>query len=211
MKRWFPFLPLMIVPAAGSFLCQFAAGARLVPGGVGFVAGAAFVLVLPWAISTFAFIRAPEASLIARLAIFALAMALQVGGLLVAPPGATSEMMGMAFRQGRAFPSEELDQCARRIRDRWRAGTLATNRFDELRSLRGSRDSVLISEAELPESLRGRFDEVFLRVTATDGRVQVYFSLGPRYGIVCDDRPKVRSISECSIQAGVHAYRDQRP
>jgi hypothetical protein len=168
----------MIVPAAGFFLCQFAEGARLVAGGVGFFAGAAFVLVLPWAISTFAFIRAREASLITRLAIFAWAMALQVGGLLVAPPGATSEMMGMAFRHRREFPSEVLDQCARRIRDRWQAGTLATNRVDQLRSLRGYRDGILIAQVELPESLRGRFDEVFLRTPGTGGQVQVYFSPG---------------------------------
>ncbi len=211
MKRWLPFLPLMIVPAAGSFLCQFAVGAGLLPGGIGFVAGAACFLALPWAISTFVLFRAGKASLGARLAIFALAMALQVGGLLVAPPGATSEMMGMAFRHRREFPSEVLDQCAQRIRDRWSAGTLATNRVDELRSLRGYRDGILIAEAELPESLRGRFDEVFLRTPGTGGQVQVYFSLGPRSGIVCDDRQKVRSISECTILAGVHAYRDQRP
>lgn len=211
MKRWLPFLPLMIVPAAGFFLCQFVVGAGLLPGGIGFLAGAACALALPWVISALVSVRARNASAVARLAIFALAMALQVGGLLVAPLGATSEMMGMAFRRGRDLPCEEIDQCARRIRDRWQAGTLATNRVDGLRSLRGYPDTLLIAERELPESLRGRFDEVFLRVAATDGRVQVYFSLGPRYGIVCDDRPKVRNVSECSIQAGVHAYRDQRP
>jgi hypothetical protein len=186
----------MIVPAAGSFLCQFAEGAGLLPGGIGFVAGAACFLALPWAISAFVFFRVGKSSLGARLAIFALAMALQVGGLLVAPLGATSEMMGMAFRRGRDLPCEEIDQCAQRIRDRWSAGTLATNRVAELRSLRGYRDGILIAEAELPESLRGRFDEVFLRTAGTGGQVQVYFSLGPRIGIVCDDRSKVRSISE---------------
>jgi hypothetical protein len=210
MKRALLFLPLLGLAPVGHFLGSYLDGAGVLPRGSGFLVSAASMFILPWVIAGL-FLTVAKAAWPIRIALFICALLVQAVLLFtVVPAGATSEMMGIAHRVRREFPPDQMRDCAARLRQKHRDGTLAIRQGDRGHSFLMSETAVMVDDAELPVSLRGRFDRVFIQQDRVTGDEQVYFSLGERTGIVCDSRKHVREFFVCSMAEGVHAYRYQR-
>jgi hypothetical protein len=72
--------------------------------------------------------------------------------------------------------------------------------------------AVVVADSELPDSLRGRFQRVFIQHYQNTHDEQVFFALNEQMhkGIICDSRPYVSDFGERSIGESVHAYYYQR-
>lgn len=210
MRRTLLFLPLLALAPLGHFLGSYLDGAGILSRGSGFLLSTASMFLLPWVVSAL-FLTIGKAAWPMRITLFICALVLQ-GVLLatVVPAGATSEMMGIAHRLRRQFPADQMRDCAARLRHKHRDGTLALRQGDRGHSFLMSESAVMVDDSELPASLRGRFDRVFMQPDRTTGEEQVFFSLDERTGIVCDSRKHVREFFVCSMADGVHAYRYQR-
>src|SRR5262249_31795971 len=128
----------------------------------------------------------------------------------VIPAGATSEMMGIAHRLRGEFPPDQIRTCAATLRQKEHDGTLTVRHGDKGQSFVMSEKAVLVDDSELPTSLRGRFERVFIEPDQDAAEQRVYFSFDERTGIICDSRKNVREFFVCSMADGVHAYRYQR-
>lgn len=210
MSRTLFCLPLLAIAPLVCFLGDYLGGAGILPAGFGFLASAAGMFLLPWA-AAFLFSVILKAKLPIRVLFSRTAMVLQ-GILLftIVPPGATCEMMGIAYRLRHEFPVDELRDCAAHIRQKFHDGTLKVSPRDKDDHFIVAQDAVVISDTELPDSLRGRFQRVFIQKSPVTGEVQVVFALGSTMGIICDSRTHVREFFVCSMADGVQAYRYQR-
>ena len=122
-------------------------------------------------------------------------------------------MMGTAHRLRREFPPDQIRACADSLRRKFHEGTLATSQVakdPDVMHYMLSETAVVVVDAELPESLRGRFRRVFIQRPPNSDGEEVMFALGDNTGIVCDSRKYVRDFWVCSMAEGVHAYRYQR-
>ena len=119
-------------------------------------------------------------------------------------------MMGIAHRLRSEFSCDELRDCANRIRQKFQDGTLKTSPREKDDGFVVAPDALVVAEAELPESLRGRFKEVFIQPRSDSREYQVVFALEKSKGIMCDNRKHLREFFFCSMADGVHAYRYQR-
>jgi hypothetical protein len=209
MRRAFLFLPLLALAPLGHFLGSFLDGSGVLPGGSGFLVSATSMFILPWAVAALFFtVRVVWP---VRVSLFIGALIAQ-GVLLftVVPAGATSEMMGIAYRFRQEYPPDQMRACAAGLRQKQLEGTLAVRQAGEDHTFLMSETAVLIDDSELPMQLRGRFEYVFIQPERDTGEQRVYFSLDERTGIVCDSRKEVREFFVCSMADGVHAYRYQR-
>jgi hypothetical protein len=210
MKRTLSFLPLLGLSPLGSFLGEYLDGAGVLPRGSGLLVGGFCAFILPWVVAA-AFALIARTTWTVRLLLFICALVAQpVLFFILTPPGATSEMMGIAHRLSREFPPDQMRDCAGRLRQKHHDGTLTVRRRDSGHSFLMSESAVMVDDSELPVSLRGRFDRVFIQQDRVTGDEQVFFSLGEETGIVCDSRKHVREFFVCSMAEGVHAYRYQR-
>ena len=210
MKRALLFLPLLSLAPLGHFLGSYLDGAGILPRGYGFLGSAASMFILPWVVSGL-FLTITKAAWPIRISLFICALLVQAVLLFtVVPAGATSEMMGIANRMRREFPPDQMRDCAARLRQKHRDGTLTVRQGDRGHSFLMSESAVMVDDSELPVSLRKRFDRVFIQQDRVTGEEQIFFSLGKQTGIVCDSRKHVREFFVCSIGEGVHAYRYQR-
>ena len=210
MKRVLPFLPLVCLSPLGYFLASYYDGAGILPRGSGFLISAACMFLLPWIVSA-AFAALAKTTWAVRTALFICTLVAQPVLLFAfTPPSATSEMMGIAHRLRREFPPDEMRACAAGLREKERDGTLAAKPAGKDRSFLMSENAVLVEDSELPVSLRGRFQRVFIQPDHDSGERQVYFALDERTGIVCDSRKDVREFFVCSMGDGVQAYRYER-
>ena len=96
------------------------------------------------------------------------------------------------------------------FRQKFHDGTLKVGPLDKDNYFIVAQDAEVVSDTELPDSLRGRFQRVFIQKSPVTGEVQVVFSIGSTTGIVCDSRTHVREFFVCSMADGVQAYRYQR-
>ncbi|HTB85681.1 MAG TPA: hypothetical protein VK742_18695 [Candidatus Sulfotelmatobacter sp.] len=210
MSRTLFCLSLLVIAPLVNFLGNYLGGAGILPAGFGFLAGASSMFLLPWA-AAFLFSAILKAKPSIRVLFFAAAMVLQ-GVLLftIVPPGATCEMMGIAHRLGHEFSVDELRNCAMHFRQKFHDGTLKVGPLDKDNYFIVAQDAEVVSDTELPDSLRGRFQRVFIQKSPVTGEVQVVFSIGSTTGIVCDSRTHVREFFVCSMADGVQAYRYQR-
>lgn len=193
-------LLLLGVAPVGSFLASYLSGAGALSEGTGLVLGAGFMLGLPWLISAL-FAAVAKVTWPIRVAIFVGTLAVQGGLIWALPPGATAQTMGFAHTVGRTLSSDDLRQCAARLRQQQQAGTLAQT---------STSDGPVVDQADLPPSLRGRFVRVYLQSSTHPGGQQVVFELSRQTGIICDDRKSVSDFFTHSMAEGVHAYRYQR-
>jgi len=210
MKRCLLCLPLLALAPLGHFLGFYLAGPGVLPFNISFLVSAMSMFILPWAVSAI-FAAVPKTPWVIRITLFICAMLVQ--GLLfvkVAPAGAASEMMGIAHRLRGAFPPNQLHDCAEHLRQKRRDGTLALGDKDSDRYFPMSESAVVVPDSELPVSLRGRFQRVFIQRDHDTGDEQVWFALDGRSGIVCDSRKQVHDFFLWSMADGVHAYRYQR-
>ena len=213
MKRTLLFLPLLGLAPLGAFLGSYLAGACNLPFGIGFLASSACLFMLPWGVSSLV--------LIINKTSWPIRMSLFIGVLLVqyvllftvVPAGATSEMMGIAHRLRREFPPAQMRDCAARLRQKHHDGTLTVRQGDREKRHFISDSAIMVDDSELPASLRGRFDLVFIQPDRVTGGEQVFFSLSIQAwtGIVCDSRKPVSEFTVCSMAEGVRAYRYLRP
>jgi hypothetical protein len=210
MKRALPFLPLLGLSGLGHFLGNYLDGAGILPRGSRMFTDVFCILLLPWLVSAVLALLAKVKPPIRVLFFFGTLIAQPVLMFVFVPPGATAVTMGVAHRLRGEFPPDELRGCADHLRQKFRHGTLVV-------SAQGTNDhfivdssAVVVSDGELPSSLRGRFDRVFIQPDSVTGVERVYFSLSQGTGIVCDGRKYVRTFFVCSMADGVHAYRYQR-
>jgi hypothetical protein len=70
--------------------------------------------------------------------------------------------------------------------------------------------AMVVTNAELPISLRSHFQRVFIQKNQNTGGDQVVFAIGREMGIICDDRKNVYDFTEYSVADGVEAYSFQR-
>lgn len=208
MKRLWIFVPLLALAPAGSFFGSYFAGAGVFPESSGFLLGAASMLLLPWIIAAlFLTIQKPK---VIRVTLFVAALVVQIGLIFATPPGATSEMMGIAHRYRHEFSIIQLRECADQLRQRFQNGTLRTTPRDKNDFSEVSSSALVVSESELPNALRGRFQRVYLQTTPESGDLQVVFAKRRDRGIICDSRKSLRQFFIYSMADGVHAYRYQR-
>jgi len=210
MKRLLLCLPLLIIAPLACFLGDYLGGAGVLPEGYGFLASAVAMFILPWAIAGLCSILIKAKAPI-RVLFFIVALVAQgVFLFTVVPPGATCEMMGIAHRLRGKFSPDELRSCADHLRQKFRDGTLAVSPRGKDDQFTVDPSAVVVSDSELPSSLRGRFKRVFIQKPQGAGEQQVVFALGPDTGIICDGRKDVREFFVCSMADGVEAYRYQR-
>ena len=210
MKRTLSFLPLLGLSPLGSFLGEYLDGAGVLPRGSGLLVGGFCAFILPWVVAA-AFALLARTTWARRILLFICTLVVQPVLLFtLTPPGATSEMMGIAHRLRHEFSSDQLRDCAAHFRQKFHDGTLKVGPRDKDDHFIAAQDAVVISDTELPESLRGRFQRVFIQKSPVTGEVQVVFALGSTTGIICDSRTHVREFFVCSMADGVHAYRYQR-
>jgi hypothetical protein len=208
MKRTLYLLPLLGLAPLGSFLGPYFDGAGIWQNG--FLIGATSMFLLPWVISTL-FLIIPRASRAIRISLFISTLLIQFILLFtVVPPGATCEIMGMAHRLRKEFSTDELRNCAGQLRQKFHDGTLVVNARNKDDHFFVKCSVVVVSDSELPNSLQGRFQRVFIQTPPFDGEQQVVFSLTSETGIICDDRKDVREYFVYSMADGVEAYRYER-
>lgn len=210
MKRVLLCLPLLVVAPLACFLGNYLGGAGVLPAGFGFLASAVAMFILPWVIAGLCSILIKTKAPI-RVLFFMVALVAQ-GVLLftVVPPGATCEMMGIAHRLRGEFSPDELRTRADNLRQKFRDGALAVSARSKNDDFIVDTSAVVVSDSELPGSLRGRFQRVFIQKVPFSDEEQVVFALGPERGIICDGRKDVREFFVCSMADGVEAYRYQR-
>jgi hypothetical protein len=201
---------LLTLAPLGAFLGEFLAGFGLLPYGVGFVASAASMLILPWMVAAL-FLTLPRMKIVFSGLLFVGALAFQ-SLLLYAlvPPGATSEMMGLAHRFRWEFSVDDLRSVADQLRSRFESGTLEVSEGGAEDYYLANESAKRIPDAELPDSLRGRFQRVFIHQDPIKQEIQILFALDRIRGIVCDNRRVAHGFFEYSMAEGVHAYRYQR-
>jgi len=211
VKRCLLCLPLLALAPLGYFLGSYLDSAGVLPGGVGILISAGSMFILPWLVSGL-FVVLPKTSWSIRRALVLCALLVQ-GFLLftVVPAGATSETMGFAHRLRQEFPPSQLRDCAAHLRQKRRDGTLTLADKAKIPSFLMSETAVIVADSELPVSLRGRFQRVFIQQDRATNDEQVFFALDGNTGIICDSRTHVRGFLVCSMAEGVHAYRYQRP
>jgi hypothetical protein len=209
-KRFWISLPLLTLAPMGYFLAPYLEGLGVLPPGYGFILGAfSMFIVLGMASIAFAFIQ--KAKPIVRVLIFVCVFIAQ--GIFIfnfIPPGATSEMMGIAQRLRHEFSTDQLRDCAKQLQQRLHAGTLKVQTRAKDDDFTVEPSALVVDDTELPTILRGRFQRIFIQTNSLLGIEQVVFALGDERGIFCDNRKNVHEFFVCSMADGVHAYRYQR-
>ena len=188
MKRYFLGLPLLGAAPALYFLGFYLGGAGFIPENLGFIAGAAAMFIFPWAIAALCLVVLKIKGPI-NVVLFVGALVIQVVLLFtVVSPGATCQMMGTAHRLKGEFQADELRSCAELIRQKFHAGTLSARARSKDDDFIADPSAMVVSDSELPNSLRGRFQRVYIQKVPESDVEQVIFALGPYRGIVCDGR-----------------------
>jgi len=210
MKRCLLCLPSLGVAPLLNFLGDYLGGAGYIPENLGFISSAAAMFIFPWAIAALC-VPILKAKGVIQVFVFIGALAVQMVLLFTAvPAGATCQMTGIAHKLKGEFQADELRSCAELIRQKFRSGTLAAHaRSNDDHFIIGT-SALVVSDSELPTSLRGRFQRVYIQKISDGDIEQVIFALGPDRGLMCDGRKNVREFFTCSIADGVEAYRYQR-
>ena len=206
MRRCLYILPLLLFAPAVSFFGSYLSGLGILSWDTGFLIGAFGMFVAPWVVSILFSILC-KTHVMVRLAIFVCALFIQ-GFLLfrVVPPGATCEMMGLAQRLRHEFSPDQIRDCADQLRRKFNAGTLArSDKHTDDYSV--SQFAFVVRDSELPASLQGRFERVFIQKNESTGGEEVLFALRREWGIMCDGRRNVREDYFYSMADGVEAYR----
>jgi hypothetical protein len=210
MKRYLLGLALLGVAPFLCFFGDYFGGAGFVSENLGFFVSAAAFFVFPWAFAALCLIvlrtKGPGG-------VFVFIGALVVQFVLmftVVPPGATCQMMGIAHRLKGEFHADELRGCADLVRHKFHDGTLSTSPRSKDDHFDVGPSALEVSGLELPNSLRGRFQRVYIQKLPDSTVEQVIFALGPDRGISCDGRKNVCGFFSCSIADGIEAYRYQR-
>lgn len=210
MKRLLLCLSLLTIAPLACFLGDYLRGAGVLPEGYGFLASAVAMFVLPWLIACLCSILIKAKAPI-RVLFFIVALVAQGVLLFTAvPPGATCEMMGIAHRFRGEFSPDKLRGCADNLRQKFRDGTLSVRPCGKDEYFLVGPSAVVVSDSELPSSLRGRFKRVFIQKPQGAGEEQVVFALGAGTGVICNGRKDDRGFFVCSMADGVEAYRYQR-
>jgi hypothetical protein len=208
MKRCLPLLPLLALAPLGDFLGAYLEGWGF---SVGLFIGGASMFILPWIVSAVLGLACSN-SCGGRTLAFAGSFVLQFVLLFtVVPPGAESEMIGIAHRLKREFSAGELRACADQLRAKYRAGDLVGKKgIVSIAEVSVENDPLIVDDLELPASLRGQFRAVVVQKVKTTGDIEVWFSLGNGRGIVCNGNKYESGFFTYSIADGVHAYRHMR-
>ena len=210
MKRCLLYLPLLGLAPLGYFLGSYLEGTGILPGGVGFLTSAASMFILPGLVSALV-LAIPNTKAGIRTSLFFCSLVAQAVLLGTdVPAAATSEMMGIAHRFRREFPPDQVRDCAALILQKHRDRAFGLKVGDRAQSFLVSESAIIVEDAELPASLRGRFKGVFIQQGSAAGGEQVVFALGERTGIICDGRKRVSEFFVYSMAEGVHVYRYQR-
>lgn len=208
MKRYLFCLPLLGLAPLSYFLSFYLDGRGMLPRLVGIIIGFGSMFVVPLIVSC-VFAVVPKVNWVVRLALAICTLVVQFIILFtVDKPGATYEMIGKAHRLQNGFAPEQLHQCAGQLLKSFHAGTLAVRNWnrDKDDDYPGFDASVVVANAELPISIRGRFKRIFIKRNPNTDDEQVVFVLNRETGIICDGRKNVRDFTEYSMVDGVEAY-----
>jgi hypothetical protein len=208
VKRYLYILPLLFFAPAIAFFGSYCSGLGIFSWGAGFVIGAFGMFVVPWLVSIL-FAILGKVRWTVRLMVFVGALFIQ--GLLVfyvVPPGATCEMMGLTSRVRHEFSSDQLRNCADRLRMTFHDGTLKLRKRDDHDDLYflSNGSAVAVEDTELPTSLRGRFQRVFIQTDPSTGAKEVIFALDYETGIICENHVQAPSDAFQMIADGVVIY-----
>ena len=211
VKRCLPVLPLFGLAPAGAFLGEYLSGLGMISPGFGFLGSSFCFFILPWLVSAL-FAALPRVNFAIRVMLFVGALATQIFFVFeLVPPGATSEMMGIARRFKEQFPPDQLLVCANKLRREFHAGTLAVSpRARDDYNDGANESAVVIADAGLPVPLRGRFREVYIQRDRDTGDEQVLFAVSQDTGIICGGQKNAPGFFVCPMADNVEAYRYQR-
>lgn len=179
------------------------------PHGSGFCVSGFSMFILPCLVSM-AFIKLAQTTFF-QILIFTCTWVAQIALVFAFPSAATSETIGFAHRIRYEFPADQLRECADQLRQKYHAGTLVVG--ENTRNghfFMEDASSVLVADGNLPVSLRGHFQQIFIDTDLSTGNEQVVFALGEENGIMCDSRKDLNGFYFRSIGNGVHVYRYER-
>ena len=210
MKNRYFILALLALPPLGHFLGFYLSGWHIISTfGIGLLISVGAMFLGPFVVAaTVAFVLTKRWS--RRVLLFLPIVLLQIPLFWLAPPGATSEMIGMAHHLRTQFSADQLRAAATVIQEKTSNGTLKTLAFPHDDEQLESWFTVLINQSELPESLRGRFKYVGLTRSNEGDKPEVMFAFSLREGIVCNSHAFEKDFFHYSIGPYVHAYRYQR-
>ena len=209
MKRFLLCIPLLSLAPLGSFLGPYLSGLGVLTFIEGIFIASVCMLICPLIVSI-VLATVAKSNWGVRLMLFVATLIVQGALLFFVGPPATTEMMGIAHRLRREFPTDQLRDCANQLRVKFRNGTLKLKKRGTENYFPVNDSAVEVESEELPASLRGRFQRVFIQEDPSTGDEQVIFALDPEMGIICDNEKNVREFHFYSIAEGIEAYYDQR-
>ena len=219
MKRLLMYLPLLGLPVLVCFIGPYLDGLGVLSG-FGVLISLAGFLLLPCVISALFVTLVKKAHWAVRTTLFICTLVIQFFLLInfharVYPV----ILLGTVTRFRHEFPPDQIRDCANQIRQKYSTGTLIAgerpNKEPGGPIFFYSPSAVVVSERELPASLRGRVKLVFIRKDDATDHTNVWFAVSNLSGIICNDRTNSPDDGHygdsCLMADGVWAYRCDRP
>ncbi|HWY29718.1 MAG TPA: hypothetical protein VNX46_03125, partial [Candidatus Acidoferrum sp.] len=144
-----------------------------------------------------------------RVILFIVVLFIQESVFFFVPPRATAELMGIAHRLQRDLSPDQFRNCANQLRMRFHTGTLklGDRGGDDDNYFPADSSAVVVEDTELPASLRGRFQRIFIETDPSTGNEAVIFAVDHETGIICEDHVRAPYYAY-PIADGVEAYQD---
>jgi hypothetical protein len=209
MKRSLFCIPLLGLAPLGYVLGSYLSGLGTISWHAGYIIASLSMFVVPLLVSI-VFVMFCKTGWIGRTILFVVVLFIQEGVFLlpIVPSRATAELMGIAQRLRREFSPDQLRDCADQLRTKFHAGTLKLGNRGDGRDYFPVMDStVVVEDAELPGSLRGRFQRTFILTDPSISNQLVIFALDHETGIICGNLVPVPDWAY-PIADGVEAYQD---
>jgi hypothetical protein len=209
MKRILPCIPLLGLAPLGYFLGSYLSGLGTISWWTGYVIASLGMFVVPLLVSS-VFVICCKTGWIGRTILFIVVLFIQESIFLcpVVPGRATAELMGIAHRLQREFPPDQLRDCADRLRTQFHAGTLKRGKEGDGGNYFPADDSAVeVADTELPASLRGRFQRVFILTDPAISNELVIFAFDHETGIVSGNLVPMPNWAY-PIADGVDVYQD---
>ena len=207
-KRLGLFLLVFAAPL-GDFSGFYLGGRGVIPKGIGFLVGAASILLVPFLVSgVIAFFNAKSRT--SRIWSFSGTLVVQfIIVFVLVPPGAQSEMIGIGHRLRSRFKADEIEACAQSLLEKNQTRILATNTAAKYPGPPFTSETAYIAASELPPNLQGKFGNV--GIDTSQGSPRVIFEIEPQVGIVYGKNYNSVAFFYYKLGKNVYAYRYERP
>jgi hypothetical protein len=207
MKKMLLCIPILGLAPLGYFLGSYLSGLGTISWYAGFIVASLSFFLFPLLVPI-VFVILYKAGWIRRVILFILVLFVQESVFFFVPPRGTAELMGIAHRSQHEFSPDQLRNCADHLRAKFHSGTLKLgNSADGLDYFPVYRSAPVIEDTELPPSLRGRFQRIFILKDPSITNELVVFAFDHETGIICGNSGPVPDFAY-RMADGVEAYLD---